>query len=147
MSFRMAIVLVAGILGHLLPASASASPLTLSPSSPLTRSAVVDLGYSRYQGVALGNGVDEYLGMRYAKPPLNELRFRGPQDPEQTDGVVDATAVSSRQSARIGTGSAARARLTGSSLDPFVSALVNVPVTPWGRTACSSMFGVRPMQQ
>lgn len=91
MSFGMAILLVAGILGDLL----SASPLARSSSSPLARSAIVDLGYSRYQGVALSNGVDEYMGMRYAKPPLNELRFRGPQDPEQMDGVVDATAVSS----------------------------------------------------
>lgn len=91
MSFRMAIVLVAGILGDLV----SASPLTRSPSTPLARSAIVDLGYSRYQGVALANGVDEYLGMRYAKSPLNELRFRGPEDPEQTNGILDATAVSS----------------------------------------------------
>jgi carboxylesterase type B len=93
----MAIVLVAGILGDLL----SASPLARSPSSPLARSAIVELGYSRYQGVALSNGVDEYMGMRYAKPPLNELRFRGPEDPEQTDGVVDATAVSSCRTALI----------------------------------------------
>lgn len=137
MSFRMAIVLVAGILGDLV----FASPLTRSPSTPLARSAIVDLGYSRYQGVALGNGVDEYLGLRYAKPPLNELRFRGPEDPEQTDGVVDATAVSSQQL------TVAPAELTGSSLDPSVLAWVNEPVTLWERTACSSISGVRPMQR
>lgn len=122
----MAIVLVAGILGDLL----SASPLARSPSSPWARSAIVDLGYSRYQGVALSNGVDEYMGMRYAKPPLNGLRFRGPQDPEQTDGVVDATAVSFWRTASIVTKSLARARLTCSSSDLSASEWVNGPVNP-----------------
>lgn len=94
MSFRTAIVFAVGILGHLL----CASPLPLSASQSLNRSAIIELGYSRYQGIALSNGVDEYLGMRYAKPPLKELRFRAPEDPELTDGVVDATAVSASTS-------------------------------------------------
>ena len=97
MSFRTVIVFAAGILGHLECASA----LPLSSSQSLSRSAVIDLGYSRYQGIALSNGVDEYLGMRYAKPPLTELRFRAPEDPELTDGVVDATAVSANASTLI----------------------------------------------
>jgi hypothetical protein len=125
MSFRMAIALVASILGDLL----SASPLTRSPSPPLAHSAIVDLGYSRYQGVALSNGVDEYMGMRYAKPPLNELRFRGPEDPEQTDGVVNATAVSFWRTALIVKESPGQARLIDSSSDLSVSAWVNGPVT------------------
>lgn len=120
MSSRMATALVAGILGDLL----SASPLTRSPSTPLDRSAIVDLGYSRYQGVALANGVDEYLGMRYARPPLNELRFRGPEDPELTDEIVDATAVSSYQL------TVAPEKLTSRSSDPSVSAWVNERVIP-----------------
>jgi acetylcholinesterase len=36
-------------------------------------SALVDLGYSEYQGTVLGNGVNEYLGIRYAAPPIGNL--------------------------------------------------------------------------
>lgn len=42
---------------------------------------LVDLGYSRFLGSALPNGVSQWLGMRYAAPPLGNLRFRAPQDP------------------------------------------------------------------
>ncbi|EPS26346.1 hypothetical protein PDE_01282 [Penicillium oxalicum 114-2] len=83
-----AIILVAGFLGGL----GSASPLLRARDSLTTHSPVVDLGYSQYQGVALSNDVDEYLGMRYAAPPIRDLRFRGPRDPEQMEGVQDATA-------------------------------------------------------
>ncbi|KAG0159700.1 hypothetical protein PDIDSM_7223 [Penicillium digitatum] len=51
----------------------------------------VDLGYSQYRGISLSNGVDQFLGMRYAKAPLGDLRFRGPEDPEDTEGVLEAT--------------------------------------------------------
>lgn len=78
----MAVFLIAGLLGGL-----------LSDSSSLPKSAIVDLGYSRYQGVSLHYGVDEYLGMRYAKPPMNELRFRAPEDPEHSDNLLDASSV------------------------------------------------------
>lgn len=44
---------------------------------PLT----VDLGYSKYRGVAANGGVNQYLGMRFAAPPLGDLRFRAPRDP------------------------------------------------------------------
>ncbi|TVY64341.1 Lipase [Lachnellula suecica] len=46
----------------------------------------VDLGYSVYQGVDEGNFIAHWLGIRYAAPPLGDLRFRGPKDP-----VVDET--------------------------------------------------------
>ena len=65
--------------------------LTSSHSEP--HSAVVDLGYARYQGRSLYNDVDEYLGMRFAKPPLDDLRFRAPEDPESSSDVQDASAV------------------------------------------------------
>lgn len=58
---------------------------------------VVDLGYAKYQGKALDGGVTEYLGLRYAAPPLGELRWRAPQDPNreaQADGAPqDASSV------------------------------------------------------
>ncbi|OJJ75773.1 hypothetical protein ASPBRDRAFT_203505 [Aspergillus brasiliensis CBS 101740] len=50
----------------------------------------VDLGYARYRGVRLPAGVDEYLGMRYAAPPLGQQRFRAPGDPSSTSSIQDA---------------------------------------------------------
>lgn len=130
MSFRAAIVLAVGILGHVV----CVSPLPLSPSQCLSRSAVIDLGYSRYQGIALSNGVDEYLGMRYARPPLKELRFRAPEDPELTKGVVDATAVSASAST-LTVSKASQLMNTSSDLCALVWA--NTQVTRWERTAYS----------
>jgi acetylcholinesterase len=47
-----------------------------SPSGP-----VVHLGYAKYQGASLENGISQWLGIRYAAPPVEDLRFRAPQDP------------------------------------------------------------------
>ncbi|KAF7712258.1 Carboxylic ester hydrolase [Penicillium ucsense] len=52
---------------------------------------VVDLGYTKYEGRSLANGVSQWLGIRYAAPPLNELRFAAPQDPLAQEGVQQAT--------------------------------------------------------
>ncbi|KAF4466813.1 cholinesterase precursor [Fusarium albosuccineum] len=52
---------------------------------------VVDLGYSKYKGKDLGNGVTQWLGVRYAAAPLKDLRFRPPQDPVRTTTVQDAS--------------------------------------------------------
>ena len=54
----------------------------------------VDLGYAKYQGSRVAAGVDQYLGMRYAQPPLGDLRFRAPQDPLPSDSLQDASTVS-----------------------------------------------------
>ncbi|KAJ5931129.1 hypothetical protein N7466_006622 [Penicillium verhagenii] len=79
MHFHRKFLLIAGLVPGLISASS------------LSRSGIVDLGYSEYQGITLDNGVDEFLGIRYARPPLDELRFRAPQDPEATTGVLDAS--------------------------------------------------------
>lgn len=50
----------------------------------------VELNYTSYSGTALSNGVTQWLGMRFAAPPLGDLRFCAPQDPEQEDGPVEA---------------------------------------------------------
>ncbi|KAJ0418582.1 carboxylesterase estA [Aspergillus carlsbadensis] len=55
------------------------------------RRPLVDLGYSKYQGVRLATGVDQFLGMRFAAPPLDHLRFRAPRDPIQHSAVQDAS--------------------------------------------------------
>ena len=43
----------------------------------------VDLGYATFQGTALNNGISQWLGMRYAAPPVGNLRFAAPQDPPE----------------------------------------------------------------
>lgn len=42
---------------------------------------IVDLGYGRYQGIALPNGITQWLGIRYAAAPVGKLRFRAPHNP------------------------------------------------------------------
>lgn len=60
--------------------------------TPSTRQ--VDLGYAKYQGSRLAIGIDQYLGMRFAAPPLGDRRFRAPQDPPLFDGIQEASNVS-----------------------------------------------------
>ncbi|GAB7335369.1 hypothetical protein MBLNU13_g07751t2 [Cladosporium sp. NU13] len=48
------------------------------------------LGYASYNGVALSSGVTQWLGIRYAAPPLGDLRFAAPQDPLPVNGTVEA---------------------------------------------------------
>ncbi len=55
---------------------------------------IVDLGYSRYEGEELDSGVSRYLGMRYAAPPVGDLRFRAPVKPKHTTKVQNAKKVS-----------------------------------------------------
>lgn len=51
---------------------------------------VVDLGYTKYQGVQLEAGVNQYLGLRYAAPPLGNLRFRAPADTPRNETTQEA---------------------------------------------------------
>jgi hypothetical protein len=68
------------LLAVLLPFSAAVSP-------------TVDLGYSKYKGNILNNGVSEWLGVRYAAAPVKDLRFKLPEDPVRMRAVQDATKV------------------------------------------------------
>ncbi|KAH7115407.1 Alpha/Beta hydrolase protein [Dactylonectria estremocensis] len=43
----------------------------------------IKLDYATYVGTSLGNGVDQFLGMRYAAPPVGNLRWRAPAPPAQ----------------------------------------------------------------
>jgi len=57
-------------------------------------SAIIDLNYTTYEGLRLSNGVNAFLGMRYAAPPLGNLRWRAPVEPERVTGrVVPASKV------------------------------------------------------
>ncbi|KAJ6577831.1 Alpha/Beta hydrolase protein [Mycena capillaripes] len=76
---------------HLLATAAATALFTL----PLARAQtpIVDLGYAQYQGaVNTANNITHFLGIRYAAPPLGDLRFRAPQPPVNTTGVQQATA-------------------------------------------------------
>lgn len=57
----------------------------------------VDLGYARYKGKDLDNGVHRWAGMRYARSVsrVDGLRFTAPQEPlvEQNEVITDATKV------------------------------------------------------
>lgn len=57
-------------------------------SIPLT----VDLGYSKYEGTTVEGCINQYLGMRFAAPPLGDLRFRAPADPVYNGTLQPATA-------------------------------------------------------
>lgn len=54
---------------------------------------IVDLGYARYQGTTV-SGVHQFLGMRYAEPPIGDLRWRAPRDPSPIPGTQRADTVS-----------------------------------------------------
>lgn len=55
---------------------------------------IVNLGYSQYEGTTLSSKVNQYLGLRFAAPPVGNLRFRAPQDPVATTGIQEAKTVS-----------------------------------------------------
>lgn len=58
------------------------------PTSP-----IVQLGYGAYEGTKLRNGVDQFLGMRYAAPPLGDLRWREPEPPQKHSAIQHADTV------------------------------------------------------
>ncbi|KAF9064636.1 Alpha/Beta hydrolase protein [Rhodocollybia butyracea] len=67
-------------------ALASPSPLIHSRDNNVP---IIDLGYAKYQGAFDSlNNVTSYLGMRYAAPPVGELRFRAPQAPANNTTIV-----------------------------------------------------------
>lgn len=87
MSFIRSLVLATAISS--LVAESSAKPLLPRQDA----GPIIDLGYSQYEGIALSSGVNQFLGMRFAAPPLGELRFRAPAHPDVTTGVLEAKAV------------------------------------------------------
>ncbi len=53
----------------------------------------VDLGYAKYVGEDVGDGISTWFGIRYAATPTGNLRFRGPADPPTTGQTVQANTV------------------------------------------------------
>jgi carboxylesterase type B len=70
--------------------------LLLTCSQPYVDTASVNLNYTTYEGLRLSNGVNAFLGVRYAAPPVGDLRWRAPVDPArvETGTVESAMAVS-----------------------------------------------------
>jgi hypothetical protein len=58
-------------------------------------SLTVDLGYSKYVGYNGDNGVDQWWGIRYAAPPVGDLRWAAPADPVVDGKTHDANQVCS----------------------------------------------------
>ncbi|KAL0950288.1 hypothetical protein HGRIS_010267 [Hohenbuehelia grisea] len=53
---------------------------------------VVDLGYIKVQSdLSLVEGVTSFLGVRYAKAPTGDLRWRAPHAPDTIEGTYNAT--------------------------------------------------------
>lgn len=69
--------------------------LTLSVLRVVAVDLEVDLGYARYRGSELGNGVSRWAGMRYARSAsrVDGMRFMAPQDPLPAKGIINATQV------------------------------------------------------
>ncbi len=56
-----------------------------------TYTEVVSIEKGDVRGVMIDDGkVELYAGIPYAKPPVGDLRWREPQDPDAWDGVLDA---------------------------------------------------------
>lgn len=51
-----------------------------------TSGPIVRLSYASYRGSHLGNNISQFLGLRFAEPPLGPLRWRAPVPPESLDG-------------------------------------------------------------
>ncbi len=67
--------------------------MTAEPSTGRSVDApIVDTAYGRVRGVDDGR-VKSWRGVRYAAPPVGELRWRAPRPPERWTDVADATRV------------------------------------------------------
>ena len=74
-----------------------AASISIANGAPIIEanqtSPLVDLGYAAYEGSTHGNGVHQFLGMRYAAPPVGENRFRRARDPLNEKQIIPALQV------------------------------------------------------
>lgn len=72
--------------------------LAFLPILVLSVDPLVTLDYTSYAGTTLPNGISQWLGIRYAAPPLGNLRFSAPQDPVANSTIQIADHVSRNSS-------------------------------------------------
>ncbi len=70
--------------------ASSPTVISVEDQSPAPVTPIIELRNGKIQGLK-DNGIDAFLGIRYAKAPLGELRFKAPQPPVAWDGIMDAT--------------------------------------------------------
>jgi hypothetical protein len=93
---------------------------------------------AQYEGTALSNGITQWLGMRFAAPPVGDLRFAPPQDPPFQEGITaaDHVCVSFRPGEITNAGSTAWYASQRAT---------NQTTTRPARTVCFSMSTLHPM--
>ncbi|KAG0695775.1 Alpha/Beta hydrolase protein [Suillus ampliporus] len=65
---------------------------SLPPPAVATSAPIINLGYSQYQGsVDTATNITSFLGIRYAAPPVGDLRWAAPQPPSTISEVQQAT--------------------------------------------------------
>lgn len=94
-------ILISALSGAALLAAAACTTATLDSPTKLaatstaavpTVTPIINTRNGKIQGLK-EDGVDAFLGIRYAKAPIGSLRFKAPQPPEAWDGIMDATAL------------------------------------------------------
>ncbi|MEM5518682.1 carboxylesterase family protein [Henriciella sp. AS95] len=71
-------------------AGASLTPAFAQDTGIPDATPIVTTEHGDVQGL-VDRGIEEYLGLRYGKAPIGELRFMPPQKPDDWDGIYDAT--------------------------------------------------------
>ena len=66
------------------------STLSMNSCHSGERSPLLRTGCGDVEGITWNGGVDAWLGIPYARPPVGELRWKAPRDPEPWSGVLEA---------------------------------------------------------
>lgn len=90
---NMAPTLMTSLVTLLLAAVLTSAAPRFQPIPVPANAPRVDLTYTRYVGTKLHNGVNAFLGMRYAAAPLGDLRWRAPVAPVRVTPVPIEPAV------------------------------------------------------
>ncbi|KAG1811213.1 Alpha/Beta hydrolase protein [Suillus subaureus] len=86
----------------------------LSAPAATVSAPIVNLGYVQYQGsVDTATNITSFLGIRYAAPPVGDLRWAAPQSPLGVSGVVEQATTQSNE--------CYQAPVGNSSTNPFES--------------------------
>ena len=84
-------ILLLGLLGGTLLLTRGPYKARPAAENASGRTGIVTVAQGQLRGVVTADGkVEIYTGIPYAKPPVGELRWREPQDPEPWEGVLEA---------------------------------------------------------